>query len=93
MSFELPDKPGATSSELRELEQSAPNVTPKAIRSALMRAAQELEKREKSMADALRVLEEAKSIKVSAMDSQSRSHEINVRVSGAINSAIVSLRG
>lgn len=93
MTFELPDKPGATSHELRELEQGAPNVTPKAIRSALLRAAQELEKREKSASDALCVLEEVQALKVSAMDSQSRSHEINTRIAGAIKSAIVSLRG
>lgn len=93
MTFELPEKPGCTSLELRDLEQNAPNVTPKAIRSALMRAAQQIEKMEQSRDMALMVLEEAASIKPSAMDSESRAYALGTLITGAIKSAVVSLRG
>lgn len=95
MTFELTTSVprGTTSSELRELEQDAPNVTPKAIRAALVKAAAELEQHEKRRDDAIRYLEEAMALKVSAMDSQSRSFEIDRQVKNAMRDAVNRLRG
>ncbi len=84
---------GTTSAELRTLEQDAPNVTPKAIRAALVKAAAELELHEKRRDDAIRYLEEAMALKVSAMDSQSRSFEIDRQVKAAMRDAVNRLRG
>ncbi len=95
MTFELTTSVprGTTSTELRELEQDAPNVTPKAIRAALVKAAAELEQHEKRRDDAIRYLEEAMALKVSAMDSQSRSLEIDRQVKCAMRDAVARLRG
>lgn len=93
MTFEVSPPSDVTSTSLRELEQSAPNVTPKAIRAALVQAAKELEDHESTAAYCVRLLEEALSLKVSVMDSQSRAHEIDRRVKQAIGEAVTRLRG
>ena len=92
MTFELPVAV-STSAELRDIEQNAPNVTPKAIRAALVKAAAELEQWEKRAADAIRYLEEAQSLRVSQMDSHSRSTDIDRQVKAAMKDAVARLRG
>lgn len=76
MTFELPTELKDTTTLLRELEASAPNHTPKAIRAAMIQAAQELESWHKLGQDAARQLEEAANVRISQMASTSRVVEI-----------------
>lgn len=92
MTFELPPNV-STSAELRELEQNAPNVTPKSIRAALVSAAKALESHEKASQDVVRILEEAMRLKVGQMDSQSRAHEVERAVKAAMIQAVARLNG
>jgi hypothetical protein len=91
MTFELPAIV-STSQELRDLEQNAPNVTPKAIRAALLNAARVIEDHERRRADAVRILEEALGLRVSQMDSQSRAIEVDRAIKNAMNQAIFRLK-
>jgi hypothetical protein len=76
MTFEVPSEPTDTASFLRDLEQNCPKTTPKEVRAALLRAAQELEAGKHLREDAARQLEEAASIRVGQMDSHARVDEI-----------------
>ncbi len=76
MKFELPPESKDTATLLRELEASAPTPTPKAIRAAMIQAAQELENWHKLGQDAARQLEEAANVRISQMASTSRVVEI-----------------
>lgn len=71
MTFELPPEATSTAKLLRDLEQSAPNPTPKAIRAVMIQAAQELEAWEQLAQDAERQLTEAANVRISAMSSAS----------------------
>ena len=66
----------STATLLRELEQSAPNTVGKAIRAAMIQAAQELEQWQQLAQDADRRLTEAANIRIGQMDSHSRVDEI-----------------
>lgn len=76
MSFALPAEHRHTATLLRELEQSAPNPVPKAIRAAMIQAANELEDWEKLADRASRELDEASRLNAGQMASQSRHDEI-----------------
>lgn len=76
MTFALPAERTDTATLLRDLEQSAPNPTPKNIRAAMIQAAQELEDWQKLADDTARQLEEAAKIRIGQMDSHSRADEI-----------------
>ena len=91
MTFELPDNSPTTSLALRELEQTAPNVTPKAIRAALVKAAAELEMHERRRDGAVAILVEAQGLRVGAMDSASRVHEIGQKITRALDQAVAVL--
>ena len=93
MGFALPAEKFSLSESLRDLEQNAPNVTPKAVRAALVDAASALEQHEQRRDDAIRYLEEALALKASAMDSQSRALEIDRQVKNAMRDAVSRLRG
>lgn len=90
MTFELPAHL-TTSAELRDLEQNAPNVTPKSIRAALVSAAKLIEDHEKRRSDAVRILEEALRMKVGQMDSQSRAIEVERSIKSAMLQAVARL--
>lgn len=66
----------STAALLRELEQSAPAPTSKAIRAAMIQAAQELEEWARLGEDAARQLDEAASVRISAMASPSNVEDI-----------------
>lgn len=74
--FALPADRTDTASLLRELEQSAPNTVGKAIRAAMIQAAQELEAWERLGSEAARQLDEAANVRISAMASQSNVEEV-----------------
>lgn len=74
--FALPPERTDTASLLRELEQSAPNTVGKAIRAAMIQAAQELEQWQRLAQDADRQLTEAANVRIGQMDSSSRVDEI-----------------
>lgn len=99
MTFELPeryalmDSSPTTSASLRDLEQNAPNVTPKVIRAALVQAAQKLEDWERKSADVVAMLEEALTLRVGQMDSQSKAIEVDRQVKNAMTRAVELLRG
>ena len=90
MTFELPAVV-STATELRDLEQNAPNVTPKSIRAALVSAAKIIEDHEKRRSDAVRILEEALRLKVGQMDSQSRAIEVERAIKSAMLQAVARL--
>lgn len=69
MSFELPPKREDTAAKLRELEASAPNPVPKAIKAAMIHAAEELESWRNLADDVAAQLEEITRVRVSAMAS------------------------
>lgn len=87
MTFELPEI-HSTASELRELEQHAPNVTPKAVRAALIQAATKIESYEKQCAYCVRLLNEALNIRTGVMDSEARAHENERRTKQAMQEVI-----
>ena len=93
MTFEIIDATDLTSASLRELEQTAPNVTPKAIRAALVEAAAKLEMHERIADDCAKVLEEAERLRISEMASHSQATEVDRQVKRAIREAIAKLRG
>jgi hypothetical protein len=74
--FALPAERTDTASVLRELEANAPKTTPREIRAALIRAAQELEACKKLHEDAARQLEEAANVRISQMATTSKVDEI-----------------
>lgn len=74
--FALPADHPHTATLLRELEESAPNPVPKAIRAAMIQAAKELEDWEKLADRAARELDEASRLNAGQMASQSRHDEI-----------------
>jgi hypothetical protein len=76
MTFELPPERTDTATLLRELEANAPNPVPKAIRAAMIQAAQELEAWRKLGQDAARQLEEAANVRISQMSTTSQADEI-----------------
>jgi hypothetical protein len=91
VTFELPAAV-STSAELRDLEQNAPNVTPKAIRAALVHAARVIEEHERKAVDAVRILAEALSLRAGQMASQARCDEVERAIKSAMNQAIFRLR-
>lgn len=91
VTFELPAHL-TTSAELRDLEQNAPNVTPKAIRAALVSAAKIIEEHEKKATNAVRILEEALNLRAGQMASQARCDEVERAIKNAMNQAIFRLR-
>lgn len=93
MTFESPIIGPVTSAELRDIEQAAPKTTPQAIRSAMVRAAGEIEEWERRATDAVKLLEEAQALRIGQMDSHSRATEIDRRVKQAMAEAVVRLRG
>lgn len=76
MTFELPAERKDTAALLRDLEQNAPNTVGKAIRAAMLQAAQELESWQKLGTDAARQLEEAANVRISQMATTSRVDEV-----------------
>lgn len=76
MNFELPPSPSDISTQLRELEASAPPQTAKNIRAALIQAAQEIESLQSIAQHSANVIEEAANVRVSQMASTSRVEEI-----------------
>jgi hypothetical protein len=76
MTFELPPESKDTATLLRELEANAPNPVPKAIRAAMIQAAQELERWKKLGQDAANQLEEAANLRISQMATTSRVDEL-----------------
>lgn len=90
MTFELPAHL-TTSAELRDLEQNAPNVTPKSIRAALVSAAKIIEDHEKRASDAVRIIEEALRLKVGQMDSHSRVQDVERSIKAAMIQAVARL--
>ena len=88
MTFELPPTSPTTAAELRDLEQNAPNVTPKSIRAALIQAAVKLENYETQCAYCVRLLNEALNLRTGVMDSESRAHENERRVKQAIQEVV-----
>lgn len=93
MTFELPPSIPTTAAELRDLEQTAPNVTPKAIRAALIQAATKLEEYEKQRAYCVRLLNEALNLRTGVMDSESRANENERRAKQAMQEVIERLSG
>ena len=91
MTFELPTT-GSTAAELRDLEQNAPNVTPKGVRAALVSAAKQLEAHEHRSIDAIRILEEALRLRISVMDSPSRVSEVESAIKNAMVQAAERLK-
>lgn len=88
MTFELPPSIPTTAAELRELEQNAPNVTPKSIRAALVQAAAKLESYEKQSDYCIRLLNEALNLRTGVMDSESRAHENERRSKQAMQEVV-----
>jgi hypothetical protein len=80
MTFEVPPEPTDTASFLRDLEQNCPKTTPKEVRAALLRGAQELEDWQRLAKDAANQLEEASRLHVGQMASQSRADEVTRQV-------------
>ena len=91
MTFDLPTVV-STSAELRDLEQNAPNVTPKGIRAALVSAAKLIEGHEHKAVDAVRILEEALRLRISVMDSPSRVSEVENSIKSAMVQAVERLK-
>ena len=79
MAFVL-DEPTDTASVLRALEENAPNITPKNIRAALLKAAAELEALKTCAGECAEALELAATLKAGQMDSQSRHDEVAKQV-------------
>jgi hypothetical protein len=76
VSFGLPPAPADTASYLRDLEQNCAKTTPKEVRAALLRAAQELEDWQRLGLDTANQLDEAANVRIGQMDSHSRVDEI-----------------
>jgi hypothetical protein len=91
--FALPAERTDTATILRDLEQSAPNPTPKNIRAAMIQAAKELEDWQHTAQDCIRMLKEAQALRVGQMDSPSRMDEIARQIKRAMADAAVKLRG
>jgi hypothetical protein len=80
MTFEAPESRTDTATHLRDLEQDAPKPTSKEIRAAMIQAAKELEDWRRLAEDASRELDEAASIHISQLASQSKVDEIQRQV-------------
>ncbi len=92
MTFSLPDQPQDIATYLRELESTCPNVTPKVVKSALITAAKEIEDwRELALTHA-RTLEEAATLRVGAMDTNSKADEVSRQVRSALAQTASTLR-
>ena len=92
MTFELPSTPTDLATELRDLEQNAPNVTPKLIRAALVKAAAEIEGWRFIATRGAEQLEEASALRVGQMDSSSRADEVNRQVRMTLRQVAENLR-
>lgn len=92
MTFELPAAPTDLATELRELEQNAPNVTPKAVRAALVKAAAEIEQWRSTALRCAEQLEEAGRLRTGQMDSQSRLDEVDRQVKFSLRQVAERLR-
>jgi hypothetical protein len=92
MTFELPQEPADIATNLRELESTAPNVTPKVIRAALIQAAKEIEDWRALALTHARTLEEAAALRVGMMDSLSKADEVSRQVKLAMTQTAQSLR-
>lgn len=90
--FALPADRTDTASLLRELEQTAPNPVPKAIRAAMIQGAQELDDWKHLAEDCVRMLEEAQALRVGQMDSHSRVDEIARAIKRAMSDTAARLR-
>lgn len=91
--FALPVERTDTATVLRDLEQSAPNPTPRNIRAAMIQAAKELEDWQRTAEDCVRMLEEAQGLRVGQMDSHARMDEIARQIKRAMSDTAVKLRG
>lgn len=81
MSFTLPaaqytDQRPDVEAMLRDTEQNCPKTTPKDVRAALLAGADEIKRWRVLAQDTSRQLEEAASVRIGQMDSQSRVAEI-----------------
>lgn len=92
MAFALPDTPADLATSLRELESTAPNVTPKVIRAALIQAAQEIEDWRAMALTHARTLEEATRLRIGMMDSQSKADEVSRQIQLALRQTAQALR-
>lgn len=88
MKFKLPDDSVDTAATLRELEENAPPP----IRSVLIKAAQELEYAKKIAIEMVAVLDEAASLRIGQMDSQSRADEVLRQIHHALQHVAAQLR-
>ena len=91
--FALPADRSDTATLLRELEQSAPNPTPKNIRAAMIQAAKELEDWKTLAEVCIRELEEAQALRAGQMASQSRHDEVERAIKRAMSDTAMWLRG
>lgn len=92
MSFDLPPPRQDTAFTLRDLEANAPKPTPKEIKAALIKAAQELEAWQALGADIARQLEEISRTRVSAMASDSAVNDQQARFRGQLEECARRLR-
>jgi hypothetical protein len=91
MTFEV-EETVTLEQELRELEQNASAPTSKAIRAALIKAADKLMDLSKERALQAQELEIAASLKIGAMDSQSKVDEITQQQGLTMRSVAAQLR-
>lgn len=91
MTFDMPGTV-SESGQLREIAEGAPKTTAATVRQALIDAAMALERHEQRAGDAARIIEEALALRVSEMDSQSRSTDIDRKVKAAMRAAVERLR-
>jgi Lon protease-like protein len=76
MGFAMPAERTDTATFLRDLEQNCAKTTPKEVRAALIRAAQELEQWQKLAEDTARQLTEAANVRISQMATTSAVDEV-----------------
>ena len=92
MTFDLPPVPTDLATNLRDLEQNAPNVTPKVIRAALVDAAKALEAWKAVAESSVAELEEASKLRSGQVDSQSKVDEVQKRVRQALDNVARNLK-
>lgn len=88
MTFEFPEHCDDTAAALRACESQAP----KQMKELVIRAANELEDFHRVSADAARELDEAASLRIGQMDSQSRADEVSRQVRTTLASVASRLR-
>ncbi len=91
MTFELPVRDD-TATKLRELEESAPNPVPKAIRAVMIQAAQELEAWSHMAEDCARIIEECVNVRYSQMATTSSVEEQQRGIRNSLNEVARRLR-